>query len=477
MNKTLLGLGFVGMALTVAVGAQDIRKPVFAEQFYDGDATRLAAQIERCLDAADVGPQPAGRIPAIIVPHAGYVYSAPTAAFGYKLVRGKDIQSVIILAPSHRYGFRGGAVWPRGGFETPLGTAAVDEALAAEFLKETGYRDLPEAFAEEHAVEVQVPFLQIVLPEAKIVPVVLGGLDERGLRALGDDLAKFMARPGVLVVCSTDMSHYLPKAEANEVDSETASLLRGFRADALIRKLAEGANILCGGAGVAAVLLAAQKTGASEVRLLHYADSSDAGAPADGVVGYLAAAVVAGERSPAFSLSADEKKELLRLARLAVEASVRTGKAPEPETVNPNLLAARGAFVTLNKRGELRGCIGFVEPVLPLAKAVVQAAVYAASEDPRFPPVDESELGSLEYEISVLTPARRVLDPKEVRVGTHGLIIAQGGRRGLLLPQVPVEQGWDRDTFLRQACLKAGLPETAWKTGAEIFVFEAIVFH
>jgi hypothetical protein len=477
MKKAIVGTGFVLAALAAAVGAQDIRKPVFAGQFYDGDPARLAAQIQRYLDAADIAPLQAGRIPAIIVPHAGYVYSGPTAAYGYKAVQGRAVASVIILAPSHRYGFRGGAVWPRGGFATPLGTAPVDEALAAEIIKDTGFRAIPEAFAEEHAVEVQVPFIQTALPKAKIVPVVLGGLDERGLRALGEDLAGYLVRPDVLLVCSTDMSHYLPKAEANAADSETAALIRGFRADALIRKLSEGANILCGGAGVAATLLGARKAGADEVRLLHYADSSDAGAPADGVVGYLAAAIIAGEREPEFRLSADEKKDLLGLARLAVEASVRTGKAPDAETANPNFAAARGAFVTLKKHGELRGCIGFVEPVLPLDKAVVQAAIYAATEDPRFPPVAESELGSLEYEISVLTPARRIMNPKDVRVGTHGLVIARGGRRGLLLPQVPVEQGWDRETFLRQACLKAGLPETAWKTDAEIYVFEAIVFR
>ncbi|MBN2206505.1 MAG: AmmeMemoRadiSam system protein B [Candidatus Aminicenantes bacterium] len=478
MKKMILGVGFALAAFAVA-GGQDLRAPVFAGQFYDADGGRLAAQIQRFLDAADVGPPPAARIPAIIVPHAGYVYSGPTAAFGYKLVRGSGVRSVIILAPSHRYGFRGGAVWPRGGFATPLGTAAVDEALAAEVLRATGFREIPEAFAEEHAVEVQVPFIQTVLPGAKIVPVVLGGLDERGVRALANDLAGFLSRPGILAVCSTDMSHYLPKAAANRVDAETAALIRDFRADELIRKLAEGANILCGGTAVAAVLLAARKAGASEVRLLHYADSSDAGAPTDGVVGYLAAAVLAAERAPDVALSDEEKKGLLRLARTAVETSVRTGRAPDADVGAdaPNLTAARGAFVTIKKRGRLRGCIGFAEPVLPLATAVVRAAAAAATEDPRFPPVDESELGELEYELSVLTPARRIQNPKEVRVGTHGLIIAQGGRRGLLLPQVPVEQGWNRDRFLRQACLKAGLPETAWQTGAEIYVFEAIVFR
>jgi len=478
MKRTwVAGFGVLLILATSLAWSQTVRKSVFAGQFYDGDPARLAAQINRFLGAVDRPPNPPDRILALIVPHAGYVYSGQTAAYGYRLVQGRNIDSVVIVAPSHRYAFNGGAVWAQGGFETPLGTAAVDEALASEIIRETGFRAIPEAFAEEHAVEVQVPFIQTVLPKSKIVPVVLGGLNERGLRSLANALANFMSRPGILVVASTDMSHYLPKDRANQVDSETASLIRGFKADALIRKLAEGENILCGGAGVAAVLLAGQKAGAVEARLLHYADSSEAGGPADGVVGYLAAAVIGGERPPDFSLSSNEKKELLGLARRAVETFVRSGKVLEYETKDPNLLAARGAFVTLKKSGGLRGCIGFLEPVFPLARAVIQAAVYAATEDPRFPAVGEKELAELEYEISVLSPLRRIPDPKEVRVGTHGLVIAQGGRRGLLLPQVPVEEGWDRETFLRQACYKAGLPETAWQTGAEIFVFEAIVFH
>ncbi len=147
------------------------------------------------------------------------------------------------------------------------------------------------------------------------------------------------------------------------------------------------------------------------------------------------------------------------------------------ETADPNLLAERGAFVTLKKGGELRGCIGFIEPVASLCETVIQTAVYAATEDPRFTPVTAEELKELEYEISVLTPLKKIDNPQSVQVGKHGLVIAMGRNRGILLPQVPVENNWDREMFLDQACLKAGLPPDAWKKGAEISVFEAIVFH
>ncbi len=232
----------------------------------------------------------------------------------------------------------------------------------------------------------------------------------------------------------------------------------------------------CGGAAVVAALLYAQKTGPAAVTVLSYADSTEGGGPADSVVGYFSAAVACPAPQAEFALSADEKKGLLRLARQAVELFVREGKTLDYEAKDPALSSARGAFVTLKKKGDLRGCIGFIEAVHPLYKAVIQCAIYAATEDPRFGPVTASELKSLEYEISVLTPLEKIEDPGRVQVGKHGLVISSGGRRGLLLPQVPVENNWDRLEFLAQACVKAGLPPDAWRKGAEIFVFEAIVF-
>jgi AmmeMemoRadiSam system protein A len=234
---------------------------------------------------------------------------------------------------------------------------------------------------------------------------------------------------------------------------------------------------MCGGGGVAATLIALKKAGQPRVEVLRYADSSEASGDEGHVVGYLAAAVTVGQPAAEFSLSAEEKKELIRLARQAVQTFVVEKKVIACETDDPNLLAERGAFVTLKKRGELRGCIGFIEPVASLCETVIRTAIYAASEDNRFTPVAPEELSELEVEISVLTPLKKIDNPRVVQVGKHGLVIAMGRNRGLLLPQVPVENNWDRETFLDQACLKAGLPADAWKKGAEISIFEAIVFH
>jgi AmmeMemoRadiSam system protein A len=195
------------------------------------------------------------------------------------------------------------------------------------------------------------------------------------------------------------------------------------------------------------------------------------------VVGYFSAYLVAGAPPAEFTLTSEEKKELLELAREVIRHFVEEQKVKEYSPKNESLRKEKGAFVTLKKRGALRGCIGYVEGVYPLYETVMQAAVLAATEDPRFPPVTKEELKDLEIEISVLSPLQQIKDPSLVQVGKHGLVISQAEYRGLLLPQVATENRWSRETFLDEACLKAGLPADAWKKGAKIQIFEAIVFR
>ena len=178
---------------------------------------------------------------------------------------------------------------------------------------------------------------------------------------------------------------------------------------------------------------------------------------------------------PEAYLDASQRKYLLGIARRALDMYLGAGKIPSEEGARGKLAAPGAAFVTLTKNGRLRGCIGYTEAVAPLFKVVQECAVAAATEDPRFPPVSPDELSSLRVEISVLTPLV-LIRPEEVEVGRHGLMIAQGRRRGLLLPQVPVEWGWDRETFLDQTCVKAGLPPSAWRQGATLWAFTAEVF-
>jgi AmmeMemoRadiSam system protein B/AmmeMemoRadiSam system protein A len=473
MNRIKLWLVAVLFLSASFVNAQGLRKPVWAGAFYDQDRDVLAARIDGFLKNVQNLPPLAGEVRALICPHAGYTYSGQTAAYAYRLVQGKPYETVIIIGPSHRYGFDGCSIYLKGGFETPLGVAEVDDDLAALIAKKSGFSYVAEAHKEEHSIEVQVPFIQQVLPGTKIVPIVMGYQTRKTIYALADGLAEALAAKKTLIVASTDMSHYLSKEEAKATDSKTISLVQRLETATLINKLARGENIMCGGGPVVSALLALKKRGQPKVEVLHYSDSSAFGGP---IVGYLAAAVTLEESPPPFSLSPEEKKELLSLARQAIQEFLAENKILEYKTDDPNLLTERGAFVTLKKEGQLRGCIGFIEPVLPLYETVIRTAIYAATQDPRFEQVTKEELKNLEIEISVLTPLQKIEDPLSVQVGKHGLVISMGSKKGVLLPQVAVENRWKTETFLRQGCLKAGLPPDAWKKGAEIFVFEATVF-
>ncbi|UCE42439.1 MAG: AmmeMemoRadiSam system protein B [Candidatus Aminicenantes bacterium] len=454
---------------------QGLRKAQLAGSWYPKDPEALARLIDHFLKNVPLSSIPSGDILAIIAPHAGYVYSGQVAAYAYKSIQKKNYESVVILAPSHQWGFEGCSIYPNGGYETPFGISQVDAFLAAEISKATGFGFIAQAHQAEHSIEIQVPFVQRILPKAKIVPIVIGVPKRATITSLAEGLKKATAGKNVLVIASTDLSHYLTKKEANKKDNETITLIRQFKTSELIRKCERRENIMCGGGPVvAALLFAKDKAG---VEILRYSDSSEASQDESRVVGYLAAALFAKPVSKEFRLSEQEKKELLQLAYSTVNLYVKENKVQEYKPQGRNLLQNCGAFVTLKKHGQLRGCIGFIEPVLPLHQAVMQASVYAACRDSRFLPVTRDELDDLKVEISVLTPLKKIVDPKRITVGRHGLVIAKDGKRGLLLPQVALEQKWNRESFLENTCLKAGLPKDAWRTGAEIFVFEAIIFH
>lgn len=470
---------FFGLCLCISpLWPQGIRKAANAGTYYPDNPEMLSRQIDEFLKNARVVALHSENIVALIAPHAGYIYSGQVAASAYRLVRGKNYESVVVIAPSHRFPFHGCSIYLQGGYETPLGTAYVDEALALEISKASGFKYIAEAHGgQEHSLEVQVPFIQKTLPKAKIVPIVMGFQTRSTVTQLANALAKVLPGKNALVIASTDMSHQLPKKEANDIDSATISLIQSFQVDTLLRKTYEGENIMCGGGPVVSTLLYAQRRGKAKVEVCEYADSTQYGhGPESGVVGYLAAAISVESLPPEFTLSSEEKKGLLELARSTVNDFVRNGKVADHKTQNSNISTYKGAFVTLKKHGQLRGCIGFIEPVAPLFETVIQASIYAACRDPRFPPVSTEELEDLEIEISVLSPLRKIDSPQLIEVGKHGLFISKGDNSGLLLPQVAVENHWSRQTFLEQACLKAGLAADSWKSGAEIFIFEAIVF-
>lgn len=175
-------------------------------------------------------------------------------------------------------------------------------------------------------------------------------------------------------------------------------------------------------------------------------------------------------------LNKEQKQRLLGIARSSIEGYLKTGKPMNFSETDPELAKRSGVFVTLNKGGQLRGCIGYVQAVKPLYQAVAEMAVEAALNDPRFNPVDLEELDKLDIEISVMSPLEKIDDVNKIEVGTHGIMIKKGFYSGLLLPQVATEYGWSREEFLCQTCSKAGLPTDEWGKGAEIYIFSAEVF-
>jgi AmmeMemoRadiSam system protein B/AmmeMemoRadiSam system protein A len=472
-----------------------IRPAYVAGAFYPADANQLGKMIDGFLAHASA-EKLEGSLVALICPHAGYEFSGGVAAYSYIQLKGRSYDRVVVIAPSHYESFPFSSIYDGDAYQTPLGAVPVDKDFAAKLAKLSsaikisgrghGEVEVQGARHGEHALEDQLPFLQRVLGQFKMVPIVMGDPSYDACRALGIALAKAVQGTNTLILVSSDLSHYHPYDEAERMDHQILKTIEDW--DYLTLSQNTQRDIWrgpCGGGPIVAAMIAAERLGAHRAQILKYANSGDVTGDKSRVVGYGAVALVAekenkkhGRKSAEFSLTPAEKQELLKIARQSVETAVREKKLYSPPADEPEALRnARGAFVTLKEHGDLRGCIGYMSPVKPLAETVRDVAAYAALEDRRFRPVSESELGILEYEISVLSPLRKVEDINQIHVGQHGLLIRKGEYEGVLLPQVPTEEGWNRNTFLEQVCVKAGLPQQAWKDeDADLFMFSALVF-
>jgi uncharacterized protein, PH0010 family len=467
-----------------------VRQAAVAGSFYPDDPKELAAMMNGMM--AKATPVVDGTIIAAVAPHAGYPYSGPVAAYTYAALKGRKYTRVVVIAPSHYVAFNYTSIYDGDAYETPLGTITVDKDLARKLAQMSStIRMSEEGHAKtsnggEHAIEVQLPWLQVVLGSFKLVPVVMGDQSYESSRALGVALAKLIAadKSGgeTLVLASSDLSHYHSYNQAETIDGKTLNALGTWDYYSISRNFQMRTWEACGGAPIVSAMIYAERMGANRADVLKYANSGDTSGDHSRVVGYSADLFVktdkAAQVEKPFSLTADEKSELLALARKSAEYAVRTGKSYDAQpSVNKTLNREYGAFVTLTEKGMLRGCIGYTSPVKPLYQTVRDTAAFAALRDPRFRSVSESELPQLEYEISVLSPLRRVTDVEQIQLGRDGLIVKNGDHEGLLLPQVPVEQKWDRQTFLEQTCRKAGMNSDCWKNeDTDIFRFTAEVF-
>jgi len=486
---------WLSLLLPVATLGED-RRPAVAGTFYPADSAALATMVRGHLDRVTDLPEIDGEIIALIVPHAGLIYSGQIAAYGYKLLEGSQIERVILCGPAHRHPFQGASVYGPGvSWQTPLGAIDCDDRLCKSLAAKDGIDVIAAAHTQEHSLEVQLPYLQTVLSDFSIVPVVVAFQDEHAIQTLASALGDLEFDSRTIMVASTDWQHYKPASVGRPMDSLGIACLLDLDPERLATLLASERVEMCGGGVAVAVTKAAIKKGANRAKLLRYGDSGDVSGDKQAVVGY-AAIVLYRQGSPTdaksaqptdkrevsmdakepYRLSKTETEFLLRTARRSIAEYLNTGQAPAFEA--PEKLREPGAaFVTLEKEGRLRGCIGYTQAVEPLYRTVSECAVKAATQDPRFHPMQADELASLHIEISVLTPLQKVASLDEIEVGRDGLMIVMGKYRGLLLPQVAVDNGWDRDTFLEQTCHKAGLPADAYKSPeAVLYRFQALIF-
>jgi AmmeMemoRadiSam system protein B/AmmeMemoRadiSam system protein A len=486
-------MGSTAMAQTLKggkeMGMKEIREPAVAGAFYPDNPEVLSRDVKRYLENAKK-EKLEGEIVALISPHAGYMYSGQVAAYAYKLIEGKAFDSVVVVAPSHRALFRGASLYDRGGFRTPLGIVPVDLELSRKMMeRRKEIQFLPEAHSQEHSLEVQIPFLQVALKSFKLVPIVMEPYwSWETCQHLASAIAGAVKGKKVLLIASSDLSHFHSYDEAVRLDKIVLSYIDQFDPEGLNRDLKSERCEACGGGPVVAIMLAAKMLGANRGKVLKYANSGDVTGDRSRVVGYGAGVIykAAGGREKMkdekkvgvdLGLNQEEKKTLHHIAKTVIENKVKGKPVPDFKVESPILKENRGAFVTLQKRGQLRGCIGYIEGHGPLHKTIEKMAEAAAFNDPRFTPVQEKELPELDIEISVLTPLRRITDVNEIEVGKHGIYMKKGWFSGLLLPQVATEYGWDRQTFLEHTCQKAGLPSTAWKEKeTEIYIFSADIF-
>jgi len=479
----------------MSTNAKDVRRPAASGHFYPASPTELTKQIATLFAEVDKPPV-AGPILGLIVPHAGYVYSGRTAAKAYKAIVGEEYDSVIVISPSHTVFFQGSSVYDGDGYQTPLGIIPNDRELAeklaqvhpAVYLSKQGHSS--GSTRGEHALEVQLPFLQIALGNFKMVAVVMGDQEESSINALGEALAAVLSGKRILLVASTDLSHFHSEKKAARLDMAFKEAIQSYDSTGLVEMLEDGKTEACGGGPTAAVMKATKRNGGEKVQFIEYTHSGMVTGDSSEVVGYLSALIVGGSKiaekqkraveavrpkKPDFILNDRQKEYLKGIARDAITAHLAGKKYTPP--ADEELNQRHGAFVTITLDGELRGCIGQIKGRIALFDLVAEMAVAAAFDDPRFVPMTEEESKRAEIEISVLSPLERVHDFSTIEIGKHGLLIKLEMHSGLLLPQVATDYAWDRVEFLEQTCLKAGLPKNSYKEKiAEIYKFTAQVF-
>ena len=466
------------------------RHPAVAGQFYPANPDVLQKELSTLF--AEAAPKQYEHVRAIISPHAGYVFSGKIAASAFNQIDNSvEWKRVFLIASSHQSRFEGASVYCDGDFIMPYGKEVVDTELGKTLVEL-----YPELFSDdrsphlnEHSIEVQLPFLHYVLKgKYKIVPIILGTSKPPVCKRIALALKPYLNEDNLFVI-SSDFSHYPSYENAKSVDLATKQAIVSNKPDQLLSVLTENtrkhipnlATSLCGWTSVLTLLYMTEDEDQFIYQGINYSNSGDVRnyGERDQVVGYWSI-VLMGKKEDAreFHLTDTEKELLLQEARKSVEKLFRKVEPPllNIQDCSATLKTKCGAFVSLHNQGKLRGCFGHMEKDKPLIQNVHEMAVWAAKRDSRFVPVSEEELEDIDIEISVLSPLRKIKDIAEIKLGVHGIFIVKGFYRGVFLPQVATETGWDMENYLGHCARdKAGIGWDGWKN-ADIYIFTATVF-
>ena len=419
-----------------------VREPVVAGQFYPGNPDRLRQTIENLTDSNVEKEDVIGAL----MPHAGYQYSGPVAGATISRIRFRD--TFVVMGPSHTGMGQPFSIMTEGTWRTPLGDVQIDSSLGKKILELSGFlREDNLAHVQEHAIEVQLPFLQYFRPDIKIVPLVLAPADVSVYREIGLAIAgavKELERDAVLIA-SGDMTHYEPQQSAEKKDREGIETILELDEEKLLKRVHELNISMCAYAPAATMIAAVKELGAGEAELVRYQTSGDTTGDYSAVVGYAGIIIRKSAASP-----------LVQLARQAVRAYVREGKRIKPEKITVEMQERAGVFVSIHKHHDLRGCIGTFDPVESnIAEEIISNAISSATRDPRFHPVTPDELDELDYSVDVLTTPEPVDSVSQLDPRRYGVIVEAGWRRGLLLPDL---EGVDTVERQIEICrMKAGI--------------------
>jgi AmmeMemoRadiSam system protein B/AmmeMemoRadiSam system protein A len=466
------------------------RQPYAAGRFYTSDRKELVAELDALFDECLKVEAP-GLARAIIVPHAGYVYSGSVAASAFATTPKKgSYKNIFIIGSTHVMGFSGASVYESKDYVTPLGVAATNRMITNK-LKESTLFTFPEHFHDnDHVIEVVIPFIQSYYEDnPQIIPIIIGTDDRNTIKKMAETLRPWFTSENLFVI-SSDFSHYPYYDDAVVVDNLTAEALMSANPDQFLKVLRNNsskripglATSMCGWSSGLLLLDMIQGSPGLDFKKINYQNSGDSRyGDKSGVVGYNAIGLY--EKGDLFdselSFTDKEKEELFRIARLSIESWLNNRRYPtiDGSGIDQKLKEKYGAFVTLKIDGVLRGCIGKFVSDDPLYKAVSESAISSAFSDPRFPQLTKDEYPNIDIEITVLGPMKRIYDKNEIVLGRHGVYIRQGSMAGTLLPQVAIENGWDVDEFLEYTSqYKAGIGRSGWKR-AELYIYEGVVFE